>query len=799
MGNQTVSNRMAKDKKRRIVLLDTHAIIHRAYHALPDFATASGEPTGALYGVSTMILSIVSSLNPDYIIACYDMPGGTFRSEATATYKANRKKNDDELNDQIKKSRALMDAFGIPYYEMKGYEADDLLGTLSEILKKDKENEIIISSGDMDTLQLVDGKRVQVFTLKRGLTDTVLYDEKAVKERFGFGPKLLPDYKGLRGDPSDNIIGIAGIGEKTATTLITEFGTIENIYKKLKKNKEDFKKAGITDRIIKLLEEGEEEALFSKTLATIMREVPVDFSLPKKVWKESASIENIEKVFGQFEFKSLIPRFKKALTGEDVVEVKEDVQKTQDVSNEELRKVSIALWLVDSEKINPKMDDILHFAKTNNFNDAKKFIWTEVKKKNLEKVYEEIEAPIIPVIKKMEDHGVILDTKYLKKLSTEYHKQLEILEKEIYTLAKEEFNIKSPKQLSEILFTKMGLPTKGIKKSASGGYSTDISTLEKLEEEYEIIKKIIDFRELQKLLSTYIDTLPLLVKEDGRLHAEFIQHGSSTGRFSSNNPNLQNIPIRSDLGRAIRNAFVAERGWKLVSFDYSQIELRIAAMFSGDEYMIKTFNEGKDIHAAVAAKVFNVSEDKVDREMRRMAKIINFGILYGMGVLALKKNIGTSKEEAQKFYDEYFEQFKSIKDYLDDTKNFVRKFGYTETLFKRRRYFGGINSTLPFIRAMAERMAINAPIQGTNADIVKVAMKMIDERIEKEGLSDKVFPILQIHDELVYEMEESVVEKIVPIIEDIMEHVLENSFIHYKPEVPIEVNFAIGDNWGELK
>lgn len=799
MGNQTVSNRMAKDKKRRIVLLDTHAIIHRAYHALPDFATASGEPTGALYGVSTMILSIVSSLNPDYIIACYDMPGGTFRSEATPTYKANRKKNDDELNDQIKKSRALMDAFGIPYYEMKGYEADDLLGTLSEILKKDKENEIIISSGDMDTLQLVDGKRVQVFTLKRGLTDTVLYDEKAVKERFGFGPKLLPDYKGLRGDPSDNIIGIAGIGEKTATTLITEFGTIENIYKKLKKNKEDFKKAGITDRIIKLLEEGEEEALFSKTLATIMREVPVDFSLPKKVWKESASIENIEKVFGQFEFKSLIPRFKKALTGEDVVEVKEDVQKTQDVSNEELRKVSIALWLVDSEKINPKMDDILHFAKTNNFNDAKKFIWTEVKKKNLEKVYEEIEAPIIPVIKKMEDHGVILDTKYLKKLSTEYHKQLEILEKEIYTLAKEEFNIKSPKQLSEILFTKMGLPTKGIKKSASGGYSTDISTLEKLEEEYEIIKKIIDFRELQKLLSTYIDTLPLLVKEDGRLHAEFIQHGSSTGRFSSNNPNLQNIPIRSDLGRAIRNAFVAERGWKLVSFDYSQIELRIAAMFSGDEYMIKTFNEGKDIHAAVAAKVFNVSEDKVDREMRRMAKIINFGILYGMGVLALKKNIGTSKEEAQKFYDEYFEQFKSIKDYLDDTKNFVRKFGYTETLFKRRRYFGGINSTLPFIRAMAERMAINAPIQGTNADIVKVAMKMIDERIEKEGLSDKVFPILQIHDELVYEMEESVVEKIVPIIEDIMEHVLENSFIHYKPEVPIEVNFAIGDNWGELK
>jgi DNA polymerase-1 len=790
---------MSKENKKRIVLLDTHAIIHRAYHALPDFATASGEPTGALYGLSTMVLSILSTLNPDYIIACYDMPGGTFRSEATATYKANRKKNDDELNDQIKKSRDLMDAFSIPYYEKKGYEADDLLGTLAEILKKDKDNEIIISSGDMDTLQLVDKKQVQVFTLKRGLTDTVLYDEKAVKLRFGFGPKLLPDYKGLRGDPSDNIIGIAGIGEKTATTLITSFGTIEDIYKKLAKDKTAFKKVGVTDRIVKLLEDGQEEALFSKTLATIMRDVPVDFSMPEKKWKDSANLENIEKVCERFEFKSLAGRFKKVLTGESAPEIKEDVQESQNVSNEDLRKVSIALWLIDSEKINAKMDDILNFAKTKNFDEAKKIIWKEVKKRNLEKVYEEIEAPIIPVIKKMEDRGVLLDTKYLKVLSKDYHSKLEILEKEIYKLAGEEFNIKSPKQLSEILFTKMALPTKGIKKSASGGYSTDISTLEKLEEEYPIIKKIIDFRELQKLLSTYIDVLPELVKEDGRLHAEFIQHGSSTGRFSSNNPNLQNIPTRTDLGRAIRDAFIAEPGWKLVSFDYSQVELRIAAMFSGDEYMIKTFKEGKDIHAAVAAKVFGVTEDKVDKEMRRMAKIINFGILYGMGVLALKKNIGTSKEEAQKFYDEYFEQFSSIKNYLDDTKNFVRKFSYTETLFKRRRYFGGINSTLPFIRAMAERMAINAPIQGTNADIVKVAMKMVDERIEKEGLSDKVFPILQIHDELIYEIKADVAEKVAPIIEDIMEHVLENSFIKYKPEVPLDVNFAVGNNWGELK
>lgn len=791
---------MVKENKKRIVLLDTHAIIHRAYHALPDFTTSAGEPTGALYGLFTMILSILSNLKPDYIIACYDMPGGTFRSEQAATYKANRKKGDDELIDQIQKSREIMDALSIPYYEMKGYEADDLLGTIAEILKKDKNNEIIIASGDMDTLQLVDKKQVQVFTLKRGLTDTVLYDEKAVKERFGFGPKMLPDYKGLRGDPSDNIIGIAGIGEKTATTLLVTFGTIEDIYKKLKKDKDAFKKAGITDRIIKLLEEGEEEALFSKTLATIMHDVPIKFSLPEKVWRDNVEFANVESVCQKYEFKSLPGRFKKEVLGEVEIKKEEsDIKKEQNIKDEDIKKVAIAMWLIDSEKTNAGLEDILSFAKTNNFKEAKKVIWKEVKKRDLEKVYEEIEAPIIPIVQKMHERGVLLDKKYLENLSKEYHKMLDVLEKQIYSLAGEEFNIKSPKQLSEILFTKMLLPTKGIKKSASGGYSTDIGTLEKLEGEHMIIKKIIDYRELQKLLSTYIDVLPELVKEDGRLHAEFLQHGTSTGRFSSNNPNLQNIPTKSDLGRAIRNAFLAQKGYKLVSFDYSQIELRIAAMFSGDEYMIKAFNEGKDIHSAVAMKVFDVKEDGVTSDMRRVAKVINFGILYGMGVLALKKNIGTSKEEAQKFYDEYFEQFKSIKDYLDDTKNFVRKFGYTETLFKRRRYFPGINSTLPFMRAMAERMAINAPIQGTSADLIKIAMRLVDEKIKEEGLSDKVFPILQIHDELIYEVKEDVAEKVAKIVKDVMEHVLENSFIKYKPEVPLSVNYVIGDNWGQLK
>lgn len=785
-----------ENKNKKIVLLDTHAIIHRAYHALPDFTTSSGEPTGALYGVASMVLSIVNNLDPDYIIACYDMPGGTFRSEIDVKYKANRQKADDDLVEQIVKSRAIMDALSIPYYEKKGYEADDLLGTIAEQLKKDKNNEIIIASGDMDTLQLVDGNRVKVFTLKKGLNDTVLYNEKAVKERFGFGPKLLPDFKGLRGDPSDNIIGIAGIGEKTATNLITNFGSIEDIYKRLKKDRESFKKIGVTDRIVNLLEEGEEEAEFSKTLAGIIKNVKIKFSLPKKTWRESVKIENLESVFNQFEFRSLIPRFKKVLTGEEELVEKEE---SPEVSPEDLRKVSIALWLIDSEKTNPDVSDILSFAKTKDFGEAKKIIWKELKKRNLEMVYKEIEAPIIPIIERMEKRGVLIDKKYLEKLSKEYHKKLEKIEREIYKLSGEEFNIKSPKQLGEVLFVKMGLPTKGVKKSASGGYSTNISVLEKLKDEHPIIQSIMDFRELQKLLSTYIDVIPDMVSEDGRLHAEFLQHGTSTGRFSSNNPNLQNIPTRSDLGRAIRDAFIATPGYKLVSFDYSQIELRITAILSGDEYMTKTFKEGRDIHAAVAAKVFNVSEDKVDREMRRMAKIINFGIIYGMGVNALRKNINSSKEEAEKFYEDYFESFSSIKSYLDKTKDFARANGYTETLFNRRRYFGSINSRVPFIRAMAERMAINAPIQGTSADLIKLSMKMIDEKMREEGFAEKVYPVLQIHDELIYEIEESFAEKASNLIEGVMEGVLENSFIKFKTDIPLEVHYSIGDNWGELK
>lgn len=783
--------------KQRIVLLDTHAIIHRAYHALPDFATASGRPTGALYGLASMILSIAKDLSPDYIIACYDLPGGTFRNVIYTGYKAHRKDLETSLIAQIDESRSIMDALSVPRYEVKGFEADDLLGTIAEMLKKDKTNEIIIASGDMDTLQLVEGTQVKVFTLKRGITDTILYDEKAVLERFGFKPTLLPDYKGLRGDPSDNIIGIPGIGEKTATTLITNFGSVEAMYKKLKKGDQPFRDAGITPRIIELLRSGEEEAEFSKTLATIRKDAPVKFELPEKTWCETVDSVKAEKLFQELEFRSLAPRLRDAL-GSAGKQIEPEVEEVVDITPAELKKMSIAMSLLDPEKSNPDIEDIFFYTKTRDVKTAREYIWQALEKNKLMQVWQEIEEPIIPVVEAMTARGIMIDKKYFAKLGKDYHAVLEKIEQDIYKLAGVEFNIKSPKQLGDVLFNTLGLPTAGVKKSASGGYSTQIEILQKLEESHPIISKIMEFRELQKLLSTYIDVIPDLAGEDSRLHPEYIQIGAATGRFSSNNPNIQNIPTKSELGRNIRGGFIAPKGWKLVSFDYSQIEFRLAAIFAKDVYLINAFKNGDDVHSAVASKVFNVPMVEVTKEMRRRAKVINFGILYGMGVNALKKNLGGTQKEAAEFYADYFDKFKSIAEYLESTKMFARKNGYVETLFGRRRYFPNINSSIPFIQKMAERTAINAPLQGSAADIIKLGMRFIHERLVKENLSESVYPLLQIHDELIFEIKDEDMDKALPLIKQEMEGVFQKSYIKFESPVPLIVNESHGNTWQEI-
>jgi len=793
-----------KTKKQRLVLLDAHAIIHRAYHALPEFSNSSGEPTGALYGIATMLMKIVTDFKPDYVVACYDLPQKTFRHEAYQNYKAGRAKADENLVKQIISSRRIFETLHIPIYDAPGFEADDILGTIVEETKKDKSLEIIIASGDMDTLQLVDNKRVQVFTLKKGINDTVIYDEDAVKARFGFAPNLLPDYKGLRGDQSDNIIGIVGIGEKTAGDLISNFGTLENLYKKLKKDESVFLAAGIKARMIELLKNGEEEALFSKTLATIRRDAPIQWQKPEKTFLENIDIEKVEEMFREFEFRSLINRVRSVFGGESKKSETPRVELV-DENPEETKRLAIALWLINSDLTAITYEDIVHYGGSKNFADAREKILADIQDKNLSFVYEKIELPIMSIVDGMEKYGIKIDTDMMQKLADDGHKELSAVEKTIWHMAGREFNINSPKQLGEVLFDELKVGEGSgarMKKTEGGARSTRESELQKLQGLHPIIDQIFVHRELSKLLSTYIDTLPALVGPDGRLHASFTQAGTTTGRFSSQNPNLQNIPIKNELGKKIREAFVAEKGYKFIAFDYSQIELRIAALLSGDEFLIQVFKDGKDIHSAVASRVFGVPENEVTHEMRRKAKVINFGILYGMGVSALQQNLGGTRKEAQVFYDNYFASFPKIAGYMDSITEFAKTHGYTETLFGRRRYFGALKSPLPFMRAMAERQAGNAPIQGTaTADCIKLAISDADEALRAAGVVEQAHLVLQVHDELVYEVEENVVEKVSGIVEDAMKNVIKKriEFLHGKSDVPLEVHVAVGNNWGELK
>jgi len=791
-----------KKTKEKLVLLDAHAIIHRAYHALPDFATSQGEPTGALYGLVLMVLKIATDLKPDYIVACYDLPKPTYRHEVYEGYKAGRAKTDDSLALQLEKSKQICDALNIPIYSKEGFEADDMLGTIVEKMKG-KDVEIVIASGDMDTMQLVDDDYVKVYTLKKGIKDTILYDEKAVKERYGFEPKLLVDYKGLRGDPSDNIIGIAGIGEKSATDLIKNFGTIENIYKKLRAKSSELKEK-IRPGVLKLLEEGEEEAKFSKMLATIRRDAPIDFVLPNEKWKDGLDIKKAESLFGMLEFRTMGARLRSVLAGQQErfsSEKSSDplASARPDFSPEnfpaDLEETKIALWLVDSNITNPDLEDILNFTGTDSLEKSREIIFTELKKREEEFVFEKIEKPLLPIIKKMEKRGVLIDSDFLNKLNDNYSKQLREIEKKIWQEAGTEFNVSSPKQLGEIIFNKLGLSVKYQKKTSTGAKSTKESELQKMKDLHPIILLILEYRELSKLVSTYIEPIPKMVDKEGRLHAKFIQTGTTTGRMASNNPNLQNIPVGSENGKVIREGFLAGHGFKLVAFDYSQIELRIAAFLSQDSKLIEIFKSGKDIHSAVASEVFGVSESEVTKDMRRQAKVINFGILYGMGVNALTQNLGSDRKTAQEFYNTYFEKFNGLAKFLDKTKEEAEKFGYTKTFFGRRRYFEGLKSKLPFVKASAERMAINAPIQGTSADIIKIAMKNVDDFIKENKLEEKVHLILQIHDELIYEIKDDLIEKLTPKIKNIMQEIIPLDKIF---GVPIVVNSSVGSNWGEM-
>ncbi len=780
-------------QKKKLAVLDAHAVIHRAYHALPDFSSPRGEPTGALYGLVTMLLKTINDIKPEYIAACFDLPEPTYRHKAYDEYKAGRAKADEALIIQLERAKDIFRAFNIPIYAAAGFEADDVIGTIAEETKKNENLEVVIVSGDMDTLQLVDGSRVKVLTLRRGIKDTVMYDERSVKKRFGFLPEQLSDFKGLRGDPSDNIPGVRGIGEKTATKLIVSFSKIENILEVAEHDPDRLKKEGLKERIIKLLLDNAEEARFSKMLATIRTDAPIDFSLSECEWKEGFDHDKVTALFSELGFRSLLSRLDEI----GVVKSKTSEENEEEGMDErKIKELAVATWLINSDITQPEKGDILNFFECRTLSEAYTKATKALKEDGLMRVFENVEKPLISIIEEMQRRGVKIDRKELRKIKKEYEKELDKQEKKIRELAGKTFNINSPKQLGEVLFVDLGLSVKNHKKTSTGAKSTRESELEKLKGEHPIIEEIMNYREIAKLLSTYVEPILSVTDKKDRLHAEFIQTGTTTGRFSSINPNLQNIPVSSERGRRIRDVFVATEGYTLAAFDYSQIDLRAAALLSGDEKLVSVFKSGGDIHTAVASEVFGVPEKKVDNEMRRKAKVINFGIMYGMGVNALKQNLGTSQSEARLFLDRYFERFSTLAHYMEEIKNSARDLGYTKTLLGRRRYVAGLNSPVPYIRAGAERMAVNAPIQGTAADIIKRASVLVQAFLEEEKAGSKAHLLLQVHDELVFEVAEDFFEQFINSTKKIMESVLEKEG---HGEVPLEVHVKAGRSWGKMK
>ncbi|NLM07154.1 MAG: DNA polymerase I [Tissierellia bacterium] len=875
------------------LIIDGNSLIFRAFYALPLLKNSKGLYTNAVYGFLNMFFKIRDEISPKYIAVVFDEKGKTIRHKDYEDYKANRKETPSELSIQFPMLKEILDLLGIYHIGIEGYEADDIAGTLS--LEADKiEVDSILLTADRDYLQLVSDNTKVVLT-KKGITNTKTYDRDAIIEDFGIEPEKLVELKGLMGDPSDNIPGVKGVGEKTGLKLIKEFGTIENLYnnisqvsgKKLKENLENEKK----------------QAFLSRKLGEIILNVPMDINfdyyLPGEV-----QVDELIKFFEELEFRS----FEKYITGtknkkadkifdyklvknideliselssvdsfsfkiftytddyllneicaiafskgeeENLIFYCEDLLALKDLNilfeNNKIKKyghnlksdivilksldidikgldfdVEIASYLLNPSStkfdLNILAQDELDI-KIESFEDLlgkgkskkklseiskeklSRFIAAYVetiykltnimketiKKNNLDKLYKDIEMPLIKVLANMEYLGFKIDTTELGNLGNGFNKELAELTQDIYDLAGQEFNINSPKQLGEILFEKLNLP---IIKKTKTGYSTDVDVLTTLEDKHEIIGKILRYRQIMKLNSTYVEGfLKLVNTKTNRIHSRFNQTVAQTGRISSENPNLQNIPIRTAEGRLIRKAFIAKnKNFKLVDADYSQIELRILAHISNDENMIAAFNDGIDIHTKTASEVFNVSIDEVTTEMRSRAKAVNFGIIYGISDYGLSRDLNISRAEAKEYIEGYLDNFPNVKKYMDDTIKYAKDNGYVETLLGRIRYIDEIKAKNYNIRSFGERIALNTPIQGTAADIIKLAMVKVYEELKNNNLKSEL--ILQIHDELIIESPLEEVEEVKDIMKSVMENVI-------SLRVPLIVDIDVGDNWYE--
>ncbi len=899
-------------RKPLLMLMDGHALVHRAFHALPPLTiNRTGEPVGAVYGFASALLKVLADLKPTHCAIAFDRPTPTFRHLQYEEYKANRDKSPDELRVQFKRIRELVDAFGIPSFEMDGFEADDILGTLAR-LATDQDIDTIILTGDTDEVQLITS-RVKALLPRGMFSDTVLYDENKVFERYGVTPKQIADFKGLKGDTSDNIPGVPGIGDKTAAKLIQQFGTVDDIYEHLDEVK--------PPRIQGKLREYEQQARQSVELARIVTNVPIEMDL-SQCERTAYSREAVVDLFRELEFSSLLPRLPGGEGAEDVGGVEEQVsevdyttltdeseldrlveeveeagyfafdtettsldamqaklvgvsmsvepgrsvyipvghregvqlpmelvlgkikplfeddsiEKTAHNANYDMMVlanygISVKNLSMDSmigaalagqkalglkplsfERLGIEMTPISHLIGTGKkqitmdqvaIEDASPYAAAdadialrlarmfeeELKGQELWNLMPNVEMPLVPVMVRMQRHGIAMDVELLSVMSVELGNRMMELEAAIYDSIGHQFNINSTKQLGDVLFKELELPNA---KRTKTGFSTDASVLESLRGVHPIAEYLLEYRQISKLKSTYLDALPVLVNPDtGRVHTTFNQTGSVTGRVSSNDPNLQNIPVRTDLGGQVRNAFVAEGApdWLLMAADYSQIDLRVLAHISEDPALVKAFQDGEDIHASTASHVFSAPLDDVTADQRRIAKVINFGIVYGISGYGLASRTELSREEASAFIDGYFEKYPGVKDYMEVTKKQAKHQGYVETVLGRRRYFPEINSSNMNVRMGAERMAINMPIQGTSAEMLKLAMVKIQDRMDDAKMRSKM--LLQVHDELIFEVPKEELEDMAVLAKEVMPNALEL-------KVPVKVDVKTGMNWGEM-
>lgn len=799
----------------KLLLIDANALVHRAFHALPPLTTPQGKPIGAIYGLTNMLLKALNKENPHYVAAAFDTPEKTFRKEMFEAYKAHRPKAPDDLVSQIIEARKLFAKFGITTIEKPGFEADDILGTIAKKLSA-KDVQVTILTGDLDALQLVENDTVTVLTLKKGVSQTITYNEEKVIERFGLKPKQLPDYKGLVGDPSDNIPGVPGVGPKTATEILTRYPTLETAYRNVDKLKPAF---------VKKLAGHKDLAFLSKKLATIRRDVPLEISL-KDLEYETQHSKDLINYFKTLGFSSLLQRINttpvvnlqkdqkdiviitdaaSCLTNPSSVTSKKlkvafswkPLIKTLSNKNIEVSNpffdIAIAGWLLDSNQKDISLKTLALRWLNNDGNERlvlKKLYGALSQKLNsnkLERVFYDIEMPLVRILAAMEQWGIRIDTPALRQLRNSVGGELTAITNRIYKIAGTPFNLNSPHQVGEVLFEKLRLSYLW-SKTTTGRYRTSESILSKLVNKHPLVPLILEYRGLFKIQSTYIEPLLEKTRVSDRVHTTFLQTATATGRLASENPNLQNIPKESRWAAPLRSCFLTEKGWKLVSFDYSQLELRLLAHISGDSKLRNAFLENKDIHALTASQVLNIPLNKVTEDQRRLAKTLNFGIIYGMGPRAFSQESKMSLEKSKQFIKEYFRDFPEVKIWQNKVVAYVKTNGYIANINGRRRWF---TNAQPHT---IERAAINMPIQSLGADIMKLGMIQVFSFLKKKGwLGNKARLILSIHDELLLEISDDMLNSIVPSVKTILERDI------CPLSVPLIVDVKQGTRWGNMK